>query len=86
MDNSENIQLQSRRLAPKLGSVPLSWGHLIPGGTVSRSIFLPRQGNNSLIFGDTAPSTPPPPIIKRKERKYIVLVKALVAQSRTRVT
>ena len=57
--NIENIQLQSRRLAPILGSVPLR-RHRIPGGRgMGKGTRAPNRGQFTPISGAAAQSTPP---------------------------
>ena len=59
MDNRENVKLQSRRLAPILGSVPLR-RHIIPGGRGMRKrTRAPNRGQFSSISGAEVLSAPP---------------------------
>ena len=59
MDNSENVQLQSRRLAPILGSVPLRRHRILGGRGMGKGTRAPNRGQFTPISGAAAQSTPP---------------------------
>ena len=44
MDNSENVQFQSRRLAPILGSVPLRRHRILGGRGMGKGTRAPNRG------------------------------------------
>ena len=60
MDNSENVQLQSRRLASILGSVPLRRHRIPRGRDMGKGTRAPNRGQFTPISGAEAQSTPPP--------------------------
>ena len=82
----EHVQRLAPTPGPKLGSVPLR-GHRIPWGNSVIKGFFSLQGTILTDFRfHCIEYTPTIPLVKRKERKYIVPVKALGAQWRTRAS